>query len=366
MDILYPNYENSIVSLANSILKHWGLPVNNPTLALADKFFEKNYTNIVVMLLDGMGKCIIDRNLEAEGFFGTHTAGTYSSTFPPTTTAATTSLNSGLMPCEHGWLGWDCYFPQIDRNVTLFHNTDTETKEEVSNENIAMKYCPYNSVVDRINTAGQAYAVAPFLPSGPKTFEESCNLIKEYCAKPGKKYIYCYSGEPDKIMHDTGCYSPKTMQVLAGLERAVENLAAALEDTLLIITADHGHVDSRNVCIKSYPKIMNCLKRIPTIEPRALNFFVKEGEHSRFEEEFQKEFGNKFHLLPKAKVLEMKLFGHGKEHKDFQDMLGDYLAVAINDLSIFRTQKQVESFKSIHAGLTRDEMIIPLIIVEIK
>jgi len=68
--------------------------------------------------------------------------------------------------------------------------------------------------------------------------------------------------------------------------------------------------------------------------------------------------------LPKEKVLEMKLFGYGAEHKDFREMLGDYLAVAIDDLSIFNTEEEVEKFIGVHAGLTKDEMIIPLIIVE--
>jgi len=41
----------------------------------------------------------------------------------------------------------------------------------------------------------------------------------------------------------------------------------------------------------------------------------------------------------KRKVLEMKLFGYGTEHKDFRNMLGDYLAVATDDC-LFLTQKK--------------------------
>ena len=71
-----------------------------------------------------MGKCIIDGNLDKEGFFQSHLEAVYSSTFPPTTVAATTSMLSGMNPCEHGWLGWDCYFPQINKNVTVFEQGD--------------------------------------------------------------------------------------------------------------------------------------------------------------------------------------------------------------------------------------------------
>lgn len=49
----------------------------------------------------------------------------------------------------------------------------------------------------------------------------------------------------------------------------------------------------------------------------------------------------------------MKLFRCGTEHKDFHDMLGDYLAVATDDLSIFNTEEEAERFIRVHAGLTR-------------
>ena len=77
--IKYPDYANSTVSLANSILKYFGAPVHHETLGLLDrKFAEREYENVVVILLDGMGKCIVDGNLEPDGFFASHLAGTYS------------------------------------------------------------------------------------------------------------------------------------------------------------------------------------------------------------------------------------------------------------------------------------------------
>ncbi len=60
----------------------------------------------------------------------------------------------------------------------------------------------------------------------------------------------------------------------------------------------------------------------------------------------------------------MKLFGAGKEHKDFRDLLGNYLTIATDNLSIFRSKEKAERFIGVHAGMTEDEMIIPLIVVE--
>ena len=44
--------------------------------------------------------------------------------FPATTTAATTSIATGLNPVEHGWLGWNMYIEPIDETITLFRNCE--------------------------------------------------------------------------------------------------------------------------------------------------------------------------------------------------------------------------------------------------
>ena len=80
--------------------------------------------------------------------------------------------------------------------------------------------------------------------------------------------------------------------------------------------------------------------------------------------EFTKLFGDKFLLLSKEEVLKRKLFGTGPEHPCFRAMLGDYLAIATGDLSIFNTPEIAKRFIGIHAGLTEEEMRIPLVVWE--
>ena len=92
--------------------------------------------------------------------------------------------------------------------------------------------------------------------------------------------------------------------------------------------------------------------------------FIKDGYHEQFVAEFNKEFGDTFLLLSKDEVKKQKLFGLGSEHPQFDGMLGDYLAVATGDLSIFNTQDEKEKFIGVHAGLTKEEMEIPLIVLE--
>lgn len=259
----------------------------------------------------------------------------------------------------------DCYFPQIEKNVTVFLNTEAGTKVPAADFHVARTFCGYESVVSKIRAkGGQAYEVTPFAEPFPKEFAEICGQVKELCERPGKKYIYSYWAEPDFTMHEKGCYGAEARKTVRELEEQTRRLCAELEDTLVIVTADHGHMDSECVAITDYPKIMECLVRMPSIEPRALNLFVSEEKKEQFVREFRKEFGEKFLLWSKDEVLERKIFGTGEEHPDFRNMLGDYLAVAVDDLTVFNTREEADALVGVHAGLTEDEMTIPFIVIE--
>lgn len=361
-NLVWPDYENCLANLPNSILNYFGQPTVGSTLPLADKYLQKEYKNVVLLLLDGMGQRILDSCLEKQGLFRKNLAGTYKSVFLSTTVAATTSAMSGLQPCEHSWLGWECYYPQVDENVTVFLNTIQGTEEPAADYNVPWTVTPYENVMSKINKAGgQAYTCAPFAEPFPQSFEGICAQIKAHCKQPERKYIYAYWRQPDGLLHRNGCTSDVVKEELKLLEEAVEQLTADLEDTIVFVTADHGHIDTDYVMWKDYPALADCLVRLPSLEPRVLNFFVKEGKHVFFETEFNKEFGDKFLLMPMEEAIEKKLFGTGTPHKQFRSMLGDYLAIAISDLSIYYIE---ERWVSMHGSVTEDEMLIPLIVLE--
>ncbi len=361
MDIMYPDYDNCIVNLACSVLKRFGVEPPNPSMPLADKLLKRERRNVVLMLLDGMGLNILEGNLEPNGFFRRNIAGVYSSVFPPTTVAATTALDSGLYPVQSSWLGWTCYFKDVDKNVEYFRNVDFDTEQPIEFIDVAQTYVPYRDVcsIIRDNTNADAYFLAPFREPNPKDFDELCREVERLCALPGEKYIYAYYHEPDTIMHRKGCFCERAKSVLHDIEQRAEELARSLTDAVFLITADHGHINSPKAVVTDYPDIMECLVRMPSIEPRCLNLFVKEGMGEQLERAFAKNFGNDFMLIPKREVLERQLLGRGTPHPRLNDMLGDYLAVAVGDVSIYN--KSSKNFVANHAGLTRQEMEIALI-----
>ena len=58
-DILFPDYNHSILNLITSILKYYKVSTQYNTLEKIDQLLEKQYKNIVLVILDGMGENIL-------------------------------------------------------------------------------------------------------------------------------------------------------------------------------------------------------------------------------------------------------------------------------------------------------------------
>lgn len=337
-----------------------------------------------------MGVSILEKHLDRNGFFRSHLADSFDSVYPPTTVAATTSVLSGLYPNEHGWLGWDVYYPQEGKNVTVFTNTEQIREKEnavptescpdgsrkwtedslektapAAEYHVGFRYTPYRNIMDKIKDAGgNAYAAMPFMPPYPQSMEAVLERVETLCNEPGEKFIYAYWNEPDTTMHRTGTLSNETHAVITDLEKLVEDTVARLSDTLFMIIADHGHMDSNNCCLLDYPEITKCLVRQPSFEPRTLNLFVRDEYKASFPGIFKKYFKDSFVLLTRDEVLSERLFGKGKDLADLEKMIGDYVALAVSDRSIFNTHIEAQEIPGGHAGMSKEEIAIPLIVID--
>lgn len=364
---MFVDYNNSIVNLACSILEYFGAEIEHDTLKEVDELLKYQYKNVVVLLLDGLGIDTLQYHLSNNVFFRKNLIKEYSTVFPPTTTSATTSIESGLTPLEHGWLGWSLYFSEIDKIVNAFINTEKDIESHVADYHVASKFLPYKSIYEKIKYAGMAnaYSVSKFGSNKINTFDELTDEVERLCAASDKKYIYGYWENPDSLMHEFGCYSSLVTENIEELQEKVKDMCERLSDTLVLITADHGHCNLKHYILSDYPKLINMLKRPTSIETRAISFYIKDEYLNDFPIEFNYNFGDEFILYSREEVIKKNIFGVGKMNSKFEEFIGDYLAIAISDKGIVYSEIS-KQFSSNHAGMTEQEMKIPLIAISKK
>ena len=373
------NYNECLTNLACSIRKYFNLECKHNTLQYIDEILnEYNPKNVVTILCDGMGSNIMDKMLDNNSFLIQNRMKAITTVFPATTVAATTSMMTGLNPVETGMLGWDMYYKDIDKTISVFMNSEKGDIEcnplpeaiEYNKKNMIRK-----SIDKEINEQGKykGYKLFPFGEDHYETLDDMLNRIEILCNQEGKKYIYAYDTEPDHTMHEIGCDRPEIKDIITERNDKIEKLSNKLNNTIIFVIADHGHYNVEDIFIKDYPDIEECLLRNTSLEPRAVNFFIKKDKKEQFSitmgdmlEEvttlFNKYFADDFDLYSKEDVIESKLFGDGKENRIFRDALGDYLAIAKTNKTLIYNGSEI--LKSQHAGYTDDEILVPLIVIK--
>lgn len=365
----YPDYNRSLLSLISSILENYGVATPHRTLPEMDRLLAKGYKNVLVMLFDGLGPTILEKHLPPNAFLRKHLATSISSVFPATTTAATITMETGLAPIEHGWLGWSLFFEEIGANVSVFPNTLSGTDgRPAADYNIARRYLPYESIFDKIKTgtAGTVgtYCISPYSAYRSQSLKEVCATAEDLCGRPQRKYIYTYWPQPDYDMHELGTAASQVKASVEEINAAVESLSNRVKDTLIVVTADHGLVDTKWRYISDCPAVGQCLVRPPSIETRAMSFFVKPEYKEQFAAAFEKYFGDGYVLFTRQQVLERELFGQGTPHPRAGGFIGDYIGVATGPFSIdYSLAPAGQEFEAAHAGMTEEEMRVPLIVV---
>ena len=366
--IVKNNYNECLTNFACSIKKYFGLEFSHNTLNYIDEILEKyNPQNVITILCDGMGSNIMDALLDKDSFLIKNRIKKITTVFPATTVSATTAIMTGLNPVETGMLGWDMYYKGIDKVITTFLNSEKGDMEHTPLQeaiDYKEKHMITKSIMDEINEKGEdsAYYVSPFGDIKYENIDEMFSIIKSLCDKDGRKYIYAYDADPDKTMHQIGCRKPEITEIIKDISDRVEKLSRSIKDAVIFVVADHGHIDIENIPLENYPDIVDCLERNTSIEPRAVNFFIKDEKKKIFVELFNKYFSNYFDLYDREDVICSKLFGDGKENEIYREILGDYLAIAKADKTIiFGGNKPLVSQ---HAGYTDDEIMVPIIAIE--
>ena len=391
MNIIYPDYKNSIVNLVSSILKVYDVKTDHPPLKQLDTKTLKMKKNIIFFVLDGFGMNLLNKFTTSTKFLNKNLISPITSVFPSTTSAAITSIISGKTPWEHGAIGWTLYFKEFAKIIDYLPNWDSITyKTQNAKKYNVIDYVGADNIFNQISDTNpdvqQFYltheelsqstniirnsGTAEIIPySDSKHLYKTLNkLISK--SNSNRKLIFVYSSSPDNIEHRFGIHADEVEDFIRKTNSDIEELSSQLagSDTTILITADHGLIDVDNYYYANEDEKLFDSMIMPTFpEPRFISFFVKKHKMKQFEEAFQK-YEDKFLLFDREEFLKHKFLGEGEMHPKIDDFIGDYMAIAISNSAMksiyMQNGKWKKEFNAHHAGLTEDEMLVPLIQID--
>jgi len=368
MKLVYPDYNNSILNVTNSILKHYNVDISYNTIVELDTVLQDSYNHIIYVLLDGLGTNVIRHHLQKTDGLYNYLHKEITSVFPPTTVAATDAVLSGVPPIVNGHLGWVQYFKEEDTNIVVFMNFDFYNGS-VPATDLREKYLSFKTIYDQIKESSPSVQTNEFFPAfregGSVSFNQQVERVLLSTHNCDQSFNYVYWVEPDLSQHVHGTKSEKVGEIIRNLNRDFEQLIENVtDDTLVILIADHGLLDVEEIPLNNYKDVTSLLRQQPSLEPRATIFFVKEDSKTAFKERFNHHFSSFFKLYTTEEFLELKLFGEGEMNPNITQCFGDFISVAISNKMF--SLHEGKSYKAHHAGLSEEEMMVPLILYSKK
>lgn len=368
MKTVFPNFKRNILNISATLSDFLGVPNEHAKLKLLQTELSKDYKNIIFICFDGLSTYTMKKNLGKNDFLRKNIKQKLTSTFPSTTTCATTTLRTAMYPSEHGWFSWSLYLKEIDKVVCLFRDHDLYTEQPID-ANLVSKILPisayYNSVPENcpyeINTVFQDYKTINAKKHFTfTTIDEQFEHLSKIAKQNSKQFVYSYNSSPDKEMHLSGLDSRPAREFIKSISRNLQKFTQEHPDTLLVITGDHGHTETKeHINLYEDEELKQYLLCPPYGDARAVSLKAKSGQHRNLLLYICKRYRRKVKIYKTQKLIDRGVFGPVTGRLD---MLGAYILVPKPNI-FFRISENCKIFVTHHSGLTSKEMYVPLILI---
>ncbi|MFD1645123.1 alkaline phosphatase family protein [Haloarchaeobius litoreus] len=337
---------------------------------------------VLVVLVDGFGWTQWQREREHHAFLDrlTDTARVtpLTSIYPSETAAAITTFHTGALPAEHGVVGWNVHDPGFEET---FEALPFLTKEGVPPTGLGPdEVFDADAIYPALSEQGvEAHHVVPFDETYEGATAHTYGALDELPgqlrtavdAADGRSYCFCYIPHVDHEGHRTGTRSDAYRDTVAEVFDVLERSLAGLDDetregTLLLVTADHGHVDTdpeRNVNLDEDAALVDALERDRKGErvrfagsPRNVQLHLQRGRVEATADRLASSLDAR--VYTQEQVLEAQLFGDVKSSETFLRRLGD-VTLTHRELGTWWGDHEAEelSLVGMHGGLHPEEML---------
>ncbi len=373
--MIYPNYKNSIVNVSSAILESFDIkPIYTPLKQLKNL---QEYENIILLIIDGLGYEYLKKNGK-NSFLQKHFVRPITSVFPSTTSAATTALETGVAPQQHSVMGWFMFLKEYN---IIFAPWSFQPRILNNSANLSIKRSDVflePRMTDKINPSFLIYGK----DMSERKVNKEYNKLKDYStldemfvqikasmdSSKKRKLIICHWGGFDGVSHDNGCKSLKTNEHFMRLDKKICAFTNSIKETntTIIITSDHGQIDttqSKAIELDDHPELEEMLAMPLCGEHRFTYCYVKSNQRKQFENYVKTKLKFCCDIYKSSELIKNNYFGLFKPNNKLKSRIGDYVLI-MKDNYTFKDWLPNENkfyLRGIHGGLSREEMLVPLI-----
>lgn len=338
---------------------------------------------VALVVIDGLGAELL-AHLDPAGTFAARRRATITSVYPPTTASAITTFMSGLAPQQHGLTGWFMHFRKLGTVAAVLPFVPRYARQGLARQGIEPA-----AVIDAPSFAASlpcpAAALLPadlaesdfsrLLAAGAR--RDGYTGLDEFVARLGRfvagqdeaRYLYAYWPDLDREAHLQGPSSGTVADHFATLQAALAPLleAAAGSGTLLLLTADHGFVDSPPelaVDLDAHAELAALLSLPLCGEPRSAYAYVRTRAATAFEDYVEAHLGAVTQLVASEDLIAAGWYGPGPAHPELAARCGDYVLQmrgchSIGDRVI---GERPFALRGHHGGSSAAEQRVPLMV----
>lgn len=378
-----PDYAHSTLSLTASIELACGGPgtgmaplLELPPGALAAK------RSVVLLIIDGLGLDYL-RQTSADGPLANNLLCGLGSVCPATTSAAISSFFTAVAPASHGLLGWYTPFEGRDE-VVLPLLARVRNGPGLSAADLATLYRspPLASrlardchVVTARRIAGSAYSrfhAGPAQVHGYRSLSGLFGQLEHLLRADGPpRYVHAYWSELDHLAHEHGVSHRRTREHLRQIETQLARFLRQIagSDTLLLVTADHGFIDTapeRSLLLNDYPDLAQQLRLPLAGESRLAFVHAKPDRRETLGLDLAELLGDRATVLSGAQFIAAGFLGPGEHHPAIAQRVGDWVVAMADGWTLRDRLPGEKPFMpvGVHGGLSEAELNVPLVVFE--